>query len=52
MLSGVVKQVRYARYLVNENSTTVLTGLGVAGVITTAYLTGITKSLQKNSRIF
>lgn len=40
MLTGVVKQVRYARYLVNENSTTVLTGLGVAGVITTAYLTG------------
>lgn len=40
MLTGVVKQVHYAKYLVNENSTTVLTGLGVAGVITTAYLTG------------
>lgn len=40
MLTGVAKQVRYARFLVNENSTTVLTGLGVAGVITTAYLTG------------
>lgn len=40
MLTGVAKQVRYARFLVNENSTTVLTGVGVAGVITTAYLTG------------
>jgi len=40
MLTGVIKQVRYARYLVNENSTTVLTGLGVAGVATTAYLAG------------
>jgi Family of unknown function (DUF6353) len=40
MLTGVVKQVRYARYLVNENSTTVLTGVGVVGVLTTAYLTG------------
>lgn len=40
MLTGVVKQVRYVKFLVNENSTTVLTGLGVAGVITTAYLTG------------
>jgi hypothetical protein len=40
MLTGVIKQVRYARFLVNENSTTVLTGLGAAGVVTTAYLTG------------
>jgi hypothetical protein len=40
MLTGVVKQLHYAKYLVNENSTTVLTGLGVTGVIATAYLTG------------
>jgi hypothetical protein len=40
MLTTLVKQIRYAKFLVNENSTTVLTGVGVAGVITTAYLTG------------
>ena len=40
MITGVVKQIQYAKYLVNENSTTVLTGLGVAGVVTTAYLAG------------
>lgn len=40
MLTGVAKQVRYARYLVNENSTTVLTGLSVVGVVSTAVLTG------------
>jgi hypothetical protein len=40
MFTAVAKQARYARFLVNENSTTILTGMGVAGVITTAYLTG------------
>jgi hypothetical protein len=40
MLTVVVKQARYAKFLINENSTTILTGAGVAGVITTAYLTG------------
>lgn len=40
MLTGVVKQVQYAKYLVNENSTTVLTGVGVIGVVATAVLTG------------
>ena len=40
MITGVVKQLHHARFLVNENSTTILTGLGVAGVGVTAYLTG------------
>lgn len=40
MIAGVVKQLHHARFLVNENSTTILTGLGVAGVGMTAYLTG------------
>ena len=40
MLTAIVKHIHHAKFLVNENSTTVLTGVGVAGVITTAYLAG------------
>ena len=43
MITSVIKQtqlIKFARVLIKENSTTVLTGVGVAGVLTTAYLTG------------
>lgn len=40
MLSGLVPHVSKLKYLANENSTTILTGLGVAGTIATAVLTG------------
>lgn len=43
MITTVIKQTqfaKFAKFLIKENSTTVLTGVGVAGVITTAYLTG------------
>lgn len=43
MFTSVIKQtqlIKFARVLIRENSTTVLTGVGVAGVVTTAYLTG------------
>jgi predicted thioesterase len=37
MLTGLIKQTRF---LANENSTTILTGVGVVGVVATAYLSG------------
>jgi Family of unknown function (DUF6353) len=40
MLLGLARKVQYVKYLVNDNSTTILTGVGVAGAITTTYLTG------------
>ena len=40
MLNVLANKARYVKFLVNENSTTILTGVGVAGTITTAYLSG------------
>jgi Family of unknown function (DUF6353) len=41
MLTGLVQsQFSKVKFLVNENSTTILTGVGVTGTIATAYLTG------------
>jgi hypothetical protein len=40
MLLGLARQIQHVKFLVNDNSTTILTGMGVAGVITTTYLTG------------
>jgi hypothetical protein len=40
MLNVLADKARYVKLLVNENSTTILTGIGVAGTIATAYLTG------------
>jgi Family of unknown function (DUF6353) len=40
MLIGLTGLVRRAKYLVNDNSTTILTGMGVTGTVTTAYLSG------------
>lgn len=37
---GIVEVIHRARFLVNENSGTILTGVGVGGTIATAYLTG------------
>jgi Family of unknown function (DUF6353) len=39
-LFGLAQKVRHAKFLVQDNSTTVLTGMAVTGTITTAYLTG------------
>ena len=40
MLNVLASKARYAKLFVNENSTTVLTGVGVVGTIMTAYLSG------------
>ena len=40
MLTGLILKARHLKFLVSDNSTTVLTGMGVAGTVTTAYLTG------------
>lgn len=40
MLTGLLKQAHKIKFLVEDNSTTILTGLGVAGVVATAYLSG------------
>jgi hypothetical protein len=40
MLSGLLRQVHKVKFLLNENSTTILTGVGVSGTVVTAYLTG------------
>jgi hypothetical protein len=39
-LTGLTQLAQRAKFLVNENSATILTGMGVTGTITTAYLTG------------
>ena len=39
-LTGLTRLAQRARFLVNENSTTILTSVGVIGTISTAYLTG------------
>ncbi len=40
MLIGFSSLVHKAKFLLNENSTTILTGVGVTGTVATAYLTG------------
>lgn len=40
MLNVLADKVRYVKPLLNEHSTTILTGVGVAGTIATAYLSG------------
>jgi Family of unknown function (DUF6353) len=40
MITGLVQTIQRAKFLLNDNSTTILTGMGVAGTVTTAYLTG------------
>ena len=40
MLNVLANKARYVKLLVNENSTTILTGVGVVGTVTTAYLSG------------
>lgn len=40
MLNGLVGLAHKAKFLVNDNSTTILTSVAVAGTATTAYLTG------------
>lgn len=40
MFSGLIRQVHRVKFLLNENSTTILTGVGVSGTVVTAYLTG------------
>jgi Family of unknown function (DUF6353) len=57
MLSSLAKHVDKAKFLLNENSTTVLTVLGVGGTIATAVLTGratfkAAEIIAKESTIF
>lgn len=40
MINVLADKARYVKILANENSRTILTGVGVAGTITTAYLSG------------
>lgn len=40
MINVLADKARYLKFLLNENSTTILTGVGIAGTVTTAYLTG------------
>lgn len=40
MMMGLEQAVRRIKFLVNDNSTTILTGMGVSGTVATAYLTG------------
>lgn len=40
MLTGLAQQAHRVRFLLNDNSTTLLTAAGVAGTTVTAYLTG------------
>jgi Family of unknown function (DUF6353) len=40
MMTAVTGLVRQGKFLLNENSRTILTGVGVVGTVTTAYLTG------------
>ena len=49
MLTGLVGLAHKAKFLVNDNSTTILTSVGVAGTVTTAYLTA--RSTFKAARI-
>jgi Family of unknown function (DUF6353) len=40
MLTGLAGLAQKAKFLMNNNSSAILTGVGVAGTVTTAYLTG------------
>lgn len=40
MFIGLAQKVRHVKFLVSDNSTAILTGMGVSGTIATAYLTG------------
>lgn len=40
MLTSVTGLVRQGKFLLNENSRTILTGVGIVGTVTTTYLTG------------
>lgn len=40
ILSGLLKHTPQLKYLLKDNSSTILTGVGVVGTVTTAYLTG------------
>jgi len=40
MINMLADKVRYVKILANENSRTILTGVGVVGTVTTAYLSG------------
>ena len=40
MFVGIVNKAKHVKFLVNDNSTAILTGMGVAGTVATAYLSG------------
>lgn len=39
MLTGLIRQINHVKFLVNDNSTTILTGMAVTGTVATAFLT-------------
>lgn len=54
MLISLAHKLRYAKLLLNEHSPTILTGVGVVGTVSTAYLTGratvkAVKIIEENS---
>lgn len=40
MLTGLIRKINHVKFLLNDNSTTILTAVGVTGTAVTAYLTG------------
>jgi hypothetical protein len=40
MFIGLIHKAKHLRFLLNDNSTAILTGMGVSGTVATAYLTG------------
>jgi hypothetical protein len=49
MILGLTQKMHHVKFLLNANSPAILTGVGVAGTVTTAYLTG--RASFKASRI-
>jgi hypothetical protein len=55
MLIGLAQRLHYVKFLLNEHSPTILTGVGVVGTVSTAYLTGratvkAVKIIEENSK--
>jgi Family of unknown function (DUF6353) len=55
MLIGLAQRLHHMKFLLNEHSPTILTGVGVVGTVSTAYLTGratvkAVKIIEENSK--
>jgi len=49
MLLGLAQRIQQVKFLLNDNSTTILTGMGVVGTLSTTFLTG--RATLKAARI-